>query len=286
MSTCQPLQVEPLLMTSAPLLYCKNWSKLIVCMNSRCFFFSWWMMPVVCTLCVLWAGLWPARSSCPAHQFNLNYIPISHLPLKVSSKAYILPAWWIVQSWIFSWAVNQSIGKARSNGCAFLRWMRGVGQVVLLASSASDISSCRSLREQQFAWFRALLFLSLFSLLAMACAWKKMKLLADWQDSCRNWNIKGSTHPEILFYFFYFFFILRLKFCGLQTNGASQGNPSKFLWKLLKYGIQFRGGFSRNVIFVICSSVPFMSQVIIWVGNSDWEVVGLIPNGHKDCHVT
>lgn len=97
-----------------------------------------------CLLCVLSVpsvGLHPVCYSHLTHQFNLNYIPISHLLLKLSSTAYILPPWWIVPGWIFSWAVNQSLRKGSTNGCDCLHWMKGAGQVVLPTSTTWDISS-------------------------------------------------------------------------------------------------------------------------------------------------
>lgn len=80
---------------------------------------------LVCVLCIPSVGLHPHCSSHPTHQFNLNYSPTSHLPLKLRSMAYIFPPWWIARAWMFSWAVNRSIRKGSTNGCALLHWMEG-----------------------------------------------------------------------------------------------------------------------------------------------------------------
>ncbi len=89
-----------------------------------CLYLSTLMMPLW-VLCIPSVCFHSACSGRPAHQFNLNYIPASHLPLKLSSTADILPPWWIAQGWMFSWAVNRSIRKGSTNGCAFLHWTKG-----------------------------------------------------------------------------------------------------------------------------------------------------------------
>lgn len=75
--------------------------------------------------CFSSVGFHPACSSRPTHQFNLNYIPASHLSLRLNSMAYIFPPWSIAKGWMLSRAVNRSIRKALTNGGALFHWVKG-----------------------------------------------------------------------------------------------------------------------------------------------------------------